>query len=1084
MLGRVSEDAYPLSPMQQGMLFHSLSEPSTGVYVQQKILSLREALDVEVFIAAWQRIVDRHSILRTSFRLSDPRGQVQSVSPHVVVTCEQQDLRAHSELDRQRRMCEFLTADRRRGFDFEAGPPMRLALFRLGDAAYEFVWTSHHALLDGRSYVIVLSEVFQVYEALRSGRNCELPDPRPYREFVEWYTGRDWTEADHYWRNTLARFETATPLVIDQTLPADPQADAFQKVEVTLSESKTSRLRSAADSNEFTVNNVVQGAWALLLNRYSSQRDVLFGTTRAGRSSLPEGRDRVGLFINTVPFAVTIEPEMTVREFLTGIRRQHVTLRDHEMTPLSMIQRWSRFSRPPLFESVLVFENSLVDSALRSQGAGWENRDFRLLEQTNYPLTVGAYFDRSLILKIGYDTRRFDRSAITRMLGHLETLILGMIDDLEGSLRDLPLLTKEEEHQVLVEWNRTETDFPKDSTLHGLFERQVLRTPDNVAVIADDGRLTYRELNRRANQLARRLHESRVSGRIVGIYMERSLEMVVGLLGTLKAGAAYLPLDPSYPRERINYMLSDSQVPVVVTQKRLAANLPDHNALAVCCDLEDFPTEDGPIDFTFPSRGTPDDLAYVIYTSGSTGRPKGVMIEHRAICNHMHWMQAAFRLSPSDRVLQKTPFSFDASVWEFYAPLMCGATLVMARPGGHQESAYLVQAVIDQEITILQLVPTILEHLLEEPSLSAATSLKRVFCGGEALTQEVVSRFFRLLSVPLINLYGPTEASIDATSWMCEPLSVSASVSSVPIGRPVANMQAYVVDSSRRPLPVGVPGELCLGGAGLARGYLNQPQLTAEKFVNLPFLAEDRARVYLTGDQVVWRSDGTLSYRGRMDSQVKYRGFRIELGEIENVLNACGGIHRSVVLVREDSSSNPRLVAYIVPQPDSPPDMDELRRALQDVLPNYMVPTAYVMLDSIPLLPNGKVDRKSLPQPEAVQERREETVPPRDETEAQLVRIWEEILQQRPISIDDNFFDLGGDSLLAMRLLIQIKKQFPDRLSEMSIYQSPTVAMLTRSLRQTPEDGRAEGSVIVPIHAGGRLPPFFLAGLAAGPLVR
>jgi len=1079
MHDRYSKGTYPLSSMQQGMLFHTVSDPSSGVYVQQKILRLSEVLNIDALDEAWQRVVERHSILRTRFHLDAPQGPVQVVCPHFKVTLEQEDCRSLTEAEQQHRMEAFLLADRRRGFDFEAGPPFRLILFRHGDAVYELVWTSHHALLDGRSYVLVLTELFQIYEALCAGQHLQLQEPRPYGEFVDWLSKQDWNEAEGYWRKTLKGIAAPTPLVVDTARSPGRKTRRFRKQDLTLSESTTTRLHIVAEANDFTINNVVQGAWAVLLSRYSSEQEVLFGTTRAGRSAVPAGRDRVGLFINTVPFRVNVAPETSVVEFLEELRRQHVALREYEQTPLSMIQPWSEIPRPlPLFESVLIFEHSVINRALRSHGVGWEHREFRLEERTHYPLTVGAYLDECLILKIGYDTRRFDDAAISRMLGHLQTLIEGMIADLGAPLREVPLLTERERHQVLREWNQTETDFPKDSTLHGLFQDQVDRTPDDAAVIFQGSQLTYRELNQRANQLARHLRELGAAKQVVGICMERSLEIVVGLLGILKADAAYLPIDPSYPKERLAFMLSDAQVPVLVTQERLLAGLPRYGAETVCLDTEGFLAESARSSDNVPHRTTPEALAYVIYTSGSTGQPKGTMIPHRAICNHMHWMQAAFPLLQDDRVLQKTPISFDASVWEFFAPLFSGATLVMARPGGHQESAYLIRTVIEQKITILQVVPSMLELLLEEPEFPGAKSLKRVFCGGEALSHDVVRRFVALLDAELINLYGPTEASIDATYWRC-----TGQEEAVPIGRPIANMQAYVLDAGQQPVPVGVPGQLYLSGAGLARGYLDRPSLTAEKFVRHPFSNDSAARMYMTGDRGAWESDGTLSFLGRTDSQVKFRGFRIELGEIETLLNDRQDVSQAVVIVREDVPGDKRLVAYLVPQDNTALDVEGLRRTLLDHLPRYMVPTAYVTLKALPLTPNGKIDRKALPSPVASQsEMDREVIAARDEFESELVHIWEDLLDKRPISIYDNFFDLGGDSLLAMRLLIHIKKRFSQQFSEMSIFQAPTVATLASVVRGS--QGPTESSVVVPIKVNGDRPPFFLAGLAAGRLVR
>ncbi|HEY7490704.1 MAG TPA: amino acid adenylation domain-containing protein, partial [Candidatus Tectomicrobia bacterium] len=615
-------------------------------------------------------------------------------------------------------------------------------------------------------------------------------------------------------------------------------------------------------------------------------------------------------------------------------------------------------------------------------------------------------------LRIEYQCHRFDSATVIRMLGHLRTLLEGMLTNPGQRLADLPMLTAVERHQLLVEWNNTATAYPQETCIHRLIEAQAARTPDAVAVVFEEQEWTYRELNSRANQLAHYLRAQGVGPEgLVGICVERSLEMVVGLLGILKAGGAYVPLDPAYPKERLAFMLSDARVPVLLTQDRLVPTLSAPGAHLVCLDTDRACIAQQHQDN--PASGVrPDNLAYVMYTSGSTGRPKGVMISHGALSNHMHWMQATFPLTAADRVIQKTPISFDAAVWELFAPLLVGGRLIVARPGGHQDSAYLVKLLTTQQVTMLKLVPSLLHMLLDEEALATCRSLRQVFCGGEPLSPALQERFLARLGACLHNLYGPTEATIDVACWTCEG---GRQQRVVPIGRPIANTQLYLLDTQLHPVPIGVPGELYIGGASLARGYLNRPELTAGVFIPHPFSAAPGARLYKTGDLARYLPDGTMAFLGRLDNQVKLRGYRIEPGEIETTLEHHPAIRQAVVVAPEDTSGDRRLVAYCVPHAGSLPDMHAWRSFLHTTLPDYMVPAAFVVLDALPLTPHGKVDRQMLPAPDQARPFLSEAfVAPRTPMEELLAGIWASVLGVEAVGSQDNFFALGGHSLLAM----------------------------------------------------------------------
>jgi amino acid adenylation domain-containing protein len=626
--------------------------------------------------------------------------------------------------------------------------------------------------------------------------------------------------------------------------------------------------------------------------------------------------------------------------------------------------------------------------------------------------------------------------------------------------------------QVLQEWHHTQTLDIQNLCIHQMFELQVERSPDTIAVVFEDTQLTYRQLNQRANQLAHHLRSLGVKPEVlVGICLERSLEMIVGLLGILKAGGAYVPLDPAYPKDRLAFILEDTQIPVMLTTQQLVNSLPTHETRTqvVCLD-SDWEISQNSQENLF-CNATPDNLIYTIYTSGSTGKPKGVMIPHRGIYNQLQWRQTTFRLTPADKVLQTISFSFDPSVWQIFWPLCFGAQLIMARPGGHQDTAYLVKLITEQQITVIGLVPSILRVLLDEQGIENCQSLKHITCGGEALPVELIERFFTKLNLDnvLYNCYGPTEASIDATFWKCQR---GNNYVLAPIGCPVTNTQIYILDEDLQPMPVGESGELYIGGAGLARGYLNRPDLTKEKFILNPFSKEPGAQLYKTGDLARYLDDGNIEYIGRLDSQIKIRGFRVELGEIEAVLSQHPSVEQSVVTVREDVPGDKRLVAYVVLDSEQTAIIDRLRHFLKQRLPDYMVPSAFVMLEALPMTPNGKVDRRSLPEPPQTRQEAEAIVAPRDEAELQLANIWEKVLGIQPIGIRDNFFDLGGNSLLALRLVPQVEKAFKKNLPLATFFQNPTIEQLAKILCHSGLPTSL--SYLVPIQPNGSKPPLFL----------
>jgi amino acid adenylation domain-containing protein len=1086
------DDAYPLSPLQQGMLFHTLSAPHSGVDVEQMVATIRAPIDRAAFRQSWERVIEQHEVLRTSFHWEGLDEPLQRVHKRGRLEFEEADWRSLTKQEQQARLTTHLERDRLHDFDLTKPSLMRVALFRIGESDFHFTWTFHHAILDGRSFVSVLNQVYRVHDALSRGETLHLEPSRPYRDYIAWLSQLNTSKGERFWRDTFTGVNLPTPLPPScNKRTAEQHGPKHDEQQIRFSAGLTSSLKSLASQCGVTMYTLVQAAWALLLSRYSGEEEIVFGTIMAGRRSALEGAESiVGPLINTLPVRIDVRNQTPLKSWLKDIRSNFIALREYEHTPLPLIQQWSESAKGrSLFESILVFENHDLESIIQARWGNWKIRDFKLIEQTNYPISLSGWLGEELLLKIEYERQRFDEATISRMLGHIKTVLEATLTHSNKPIGSLPMLTAAERRQIVVEWNNTATTKPANiECVHRLFEAQAASAPNAVALIHEDVQLTYYELNEQANQLAHYLQSIGVkSETLVGISLDRSPAMIVALLATLKAGGAYVPLDPAYPMERLSAMVEDAGLSVLLTQQSLFQRLPQTAASVICLDsdrhiIARYSTENLATDIT------PENLAYVIYTSGSTGKPKGVLIEHRSLANYVETAIQEFGIEPRDCILQFASISFDTSAEEIYPCLARGATLVLRTDLMLNSTSTFLQCCRDWNVTVLDL-PTAYWHELTASiesgdGLSLPSSIRLVIIGGERALPERVTAWHKLVpkSVRLLNTYGPTEATIVSTiSDLSESMQPGEIIADVTVGRPIPNVRTYILDRSNQPVSIGVTGELHIAGAGVARGYLNDPALTAEKFVLNPFCDEPAAPMYKTGDLARYLPDGNIHLAGRVDDQVKINGFRIELGEVETALRSIEYVHDAVVLAMESGPGQKTLVAYFVPSKSCNPSArtdirEQLRSDLKKRLPRYMLPGLFVPLDALPISPNGKVDRKSLPKPESTDTTNANYARPRDPLERHMVEIWEEILSVHPVGIRDNFFDLGGHSLLTVRMMDRLERAFGKSLPLAVLFEEATIEHLAASLLKQQEVGSRPPVVEVQKGNGAKRPFFFLHG--------
>ncbi|MEM1255608.1 MAG: amino acid adenylation domain-containing protein [Cyanobacteria bacterium P01_H01_bin.21] len=1066
MTKRTIEDIYPLSPLQQGLLFHTLYSAQPGVYVTQLCLTLQGNLNCLALQNAWQTVANRHPIFRTFPVWKKCVKPVQIVRREISLPWQQLDWGSLSDSQQQVQLDALLESDRQKGFDLNQAPLMRFVLIQLSHDVYSLVWSYHHILLDGWSMALVLQEVFNTYTANLAGNSVPQIAPFSYRSYVVWLEQQNQEKSLQFWREALQGFEAPTQLPVDHRVGFEITSSGnYHEEHINFDTSTTSALKQCAQQHRLTLNTLLQGAWALLLSHYSNSDDIVFGVTVSGRQgSLPGIETGIGLFINTLPMRVTVPGSSSLLPWLTDLQTEFVELGQYEHTPLADIQQVSQIpSNTRLFDSIVIFENYPAPNSTLTSQTGLEVQQVRPLEQSHYPLTVMIVPGESLQIKVIGEAQSFERETIARILGHLQTVLESMVANFNQRLWDIAYLTDGEGYQLL-KWNDNRADFPAHLSISQLFEAQAERSPQAAALKYLDTEWTYGNLNQRANQVAHYLRSLELgSTPVIGVCLQRSPDLVAALLGILKIGAIYLPLDPAYPSERLVWMLKDAQAAALITKQNLGNDLIQSTA------ADDSKTDGSvnqsiklvrlDIELEAISRQSAENLdqpitneiAYVIYTSGSTGKPKGVLGTHRGAINRFSWMWNAYPFEQHEICCQKTSLSFVDAVWEIFGPLLKGVKTVIVPDSILMDSSRFLDMLACDRITRIVLVPSLLRVLLEslEENPHSLPALKLWIASGEVLTPDVCQQFQnRLPNAVLLNLYGSSEVSADVTAH-----AVSAPANSVPIGSPISNTEVYILDRHRQPVPINVAGELYIGGAGLAAGYLHRPKLTNERFIPHLFCSEPEAKLFKTGDLARYRSNGQIEFLGRVDDQIKVRGYRIEVGEIEAALAQHSGIKESVVTAQTDRSGDFKLVAYWIGASAQTPAATELRQFLASKLPGFMVPSSFIRLEKLPLNPNGKVDRSKLTSVSVVHTPSTQSfISPKTDIEEKLVEIWKHILQTEHVGVEDNFFDLGGHSLLMMRVHNQLEVRLNCKISIVELFQYPTIRTLAQRLSQPSQD--------------------------------
>ncbi|OJW54632.1 MAG: hypothetical protein BGO67_05225 [Alphaproteobacteria bacterium 41-28] len=1060
------QDLYPIVPIQSGLLFQYQLNPNSDAYFVQGIFEIDNLPNVQHLKQAWQTILERYECLRSSFAYKTLSSPVQIIHKSVDILWREVDISHLTQEEQEKTLEDTILQERHEGFDIQSPPLLRFNLLRRRQNNYYLIWNQHHLLTDGWSMPIILSEVTKIYESLENNTPLSFKTRRPYKDYIAWLNKQDRSKAVAYWKKELIN---ATPTKIGTEVIE--KANYIREL-FALSESQTDALAQFAKVAGVTLNSVFQAVWSLILSQHTRQEEVTFGVTVSGRSiSLSGIEDMVGIFINTVPFKVEIRPHESLRDLLQRIQKVTITHQDNSYLPLSEIQATTARD---LFDSIFVFENYPLSE---SDTISTDNLDKRfhlnpikLVEKIEYPIGIMICPGKQINIHLHYQDNYFTREKID----NIKQGIVSICEHLQTSnmaVGNIPSIAQDTSIKLL-QWNNTKADYPEGKCIHELFEKQVEETPNNIAIVYEEQELTYQQLNEKANQLAHYLRSLGVGPETpVAISVESPFEMVVGLFGILKAGGVYIPLDISHPEKRLERMLEDMRASVLLTQTNLIKKFNMYKGTVVLLDKE----KDNLAHLSTlnpRSHVSPHNLAYIIFTSGSTGKPNGVMVGHKQLVNLINSIGDITTLQQGDSFIQNVPFSFDPSLWSTLWPLTQGGYLLLLDYSKLRDSEYILKSISDHSVKVLNIGPTMFRSLILMEGIRDCKTINHIIGGGEEWKyKDLQDLSEKLPACHFSNAYGPTETTIQVLTWTCK--EKLKPLPSIPLGKPIANAQIYILDTNLNQLPIGASGELFIGGVGLARGYLNRPGLTAEKFIANPFSHKPGERLYRTGDLARYLPDGNIEFLGRVDDQVKIRGSRVELGEIDLTLSQYGDVKQAVVVAREDQPGDKKLVAYVVPHEsllsslvqeslftssseqefailsgDTLPALTEaLRNHIARSLPDYMIPSFFVFLNKMPLTPNGKIDRKSLPAPDlSLRYLGKEYVAPTTQIEQELVKIWSEVLCIEKIGIHDNFFRIGGHSLLATQVISRIRSIYNVDLSLRSFFDHPTILALSQDI--------------------------------------
>lgn len=1043
------QDMYYLSPMQEGMLFHTLHHQEKGFYVEQMDMNVKGTLRHDLLEKSMNIIVERYDIFRTVFLHEKVKRPVQVVLKNRPFQLDVVDIQDLSESEQLERIDRFKQKDQLRGFDLSKDLLMRASVFQTGPSSYRWIWSYHHILLDGWCFGLVVQELFAIYHALLHDIPYRLEPVKPYKEYIQWLEKQDKQASLEYWTQSLAGFEGQSTFKEQRKQTNEHE---LGEIEWAMSKEETAALSELALQQNATLSSALQSAWSILLSRYQRSNDVLFGTVVSGRPSDLAGVDRmVGLFINVIPRRIQLTDQMTFRSLLSETQQQSLAAEPHQYIPIYDIQ--AKAGQQQLIDHIVVFEN--VPAAKKDEQEsllGFTVEDMNVYEKSNYDLNLLASPGEQLQLKLAFNQRAFDPAFVRKLKDQLTLLIKGAIKHPDQSVHTLTLVTKQEKQRMLEEWNAPELEHDQ-LYLTKWFEHNVRKQPNAVALSAGDHTMTYAELNEQANRLARHLQKNGVGHQTVtAILAERTPELIVSLLAVLKAGATYVPIDPDYPESRIQYMLKDSGATHLLTHSSFI-----NQTRSLAFDGTYLFADDQEIllmsSENLPLEARLDDTAYIMYTSGTTGQPKGIMTTHSNIArvvkntNYLTILETDTLLSLSNSV-------FDGFTFDVYGALLNGAKLVLPQKETILDMGKLTELIKGEHISVM-FVPTALFHLLVDEGTDWMRGVRKVLFGGERASVQHVRKAFDVMGKGrLLNVYGPTESTVFATYYPIDE-AIPLEAHSIPIGKPLNQTGAYILSEHRQLQPIGMVGELCLSGKGLAKGYLNRPDLTKQVFIAHPFAAGER--LYRTGDLAYFREDGLIEYAGRVDDQVKIRGHRIELTEIEANLLMHPGVKQAVLLADHDETNHTRLLAYITCDDAWKGKLDDIKSRLKERLPAYMLPHELIELENLPLTPNGKVDKRQLPKPEAPQGNRRVKLPA-NEVEQKLLVMWREVLEREDISTDDHFFELGGHSLKAMSLLSKVSKEFEVQVPIHLLFETPTIEALSHYIQH--QDGETAGYLV------------------------